>query len=190
MVDFLDQFKAAEAAKSGWDLAIHGGGAELGALQSKVSLTPGCSIGAVLNESKYVQSLLTASACVVTQKPGVGANFLPSKLLPALATGTPVLGVCEPSSPLGQEIISGQFGEVVTLGDSDALAATLLRWKTDPGLLAAFGAKARERADLYHRGRVLPQYEGELLALVEKAARNSSRQIQVRAEHERLGEPA
>ena len=123
----------------------------------------------MLDEPEYIRALLTTSACLVTQKPGVGANFLPSKLLPALATGTPVLAACEPSSPLGQEVTDGAFGQVVSPGDAPSLAATLHKWKNESGLLATLGAKARERANLYLRERILSQYEAELLHLVSRA---------------------
>jgi colanic acid biosynthesis glycosyl transferase WcaI len=164
--DFLDQFKAAEVATAGWYLAIHGDGAERRRLQHKIDLTPGCSLGPVLDEAEYIRSLLTTSACLVTQRPGLGANFLPSKLLPALATGTPVLAVCDPSSPLGEEVIAGGFGEVVTPGVPAKLGETLHRWRTEPELLATMSRKARERARLYHRDTILSQYEAELLRLV------------------------
>jgi hypothetical protein len=36
-------------------------------------------------------------------------------------------------------------------------------------LLAAKSAKARERASLYERNKILPQYETELLHLVSRA---------------------
>lgn len=162
--DFLEQFRSAEVAEQGWRLAIHGGGAERERLAGEVKRTPGCSLGPVLSEPDYVRTLLGATACLVTQRPGLGANFLPSKLLPALATGTPVLGVCDRNSPLGQEVIQGGFGEVVAPGDDAALASTLERWR-DVGLRDAMSHKARERAKRYNRANILPQYEVELLAL-------------------------
>lgn len=41
------------------------------------------------------------------------ANFLPSKLLPALATGTLLLAVCDFKSPLDKEVLDGGFGGVI-----------------------------------------------------------------------------
>jgi colanic acid biosynthesis glycosyl transferase WcaI len=172
---FLDQFRAARVADSGWAIAVSGGGAELERLQAAVAITPGVSLGPVLEEKAYVSKLLECSACLVTQKPGLGANFLPSKLLPALATGTPVLAVCQRNSPLGEEVLAGGFGEVVGPGDAPGLAATLTRWQRDPALLKTFGEKAKERARLYHRDRILPMYESELLALVDSRMKASVR---------------
>lgn len=172
--DFLSQFRAAVANHSDWRLEIHGGGAELERLRTKVAQTPACSLKPVLQEASYIRALLTSSACLVTQRPGVGANFMPSKILPALATGTPVLAVCDRQSPLGHEVEEGGFGEVVAPGDAKALAAVLRRWKDHSGCLDALAEKARERAALYHRACILPQYEEELAQLCGERAQFST----------------
>jgi colanic acid biosynthesis glycosyl transferase WcaI len=167
--DFLNQFRDAGAANLGWQLAIHGGGADRERLATETARTPGCHFGPVLAECDYIAALRSTSACLVTQRPGVGANFLPSKILPALATGTPVLALCERASPLGREVSEGGFGEVVTPANPAMLAKTLARWNHEPELFATLGTKASERAKLYHRNKVLPQYEAELIRLVANA---------------------
>jgi colanic acid biosynthesis glycosyl transferase WcaI len=170
---FLGQFRAAGGADLGWQLEIHGGGAERGRIAREIDRTPGCRLGSVLEESDYVAGLRAASACVVTQRLGVGANFLPSKLLPALATATPVLAVCELASPLGQEVIEGGFGEVIMPGDHASLARTLRRWRTEPGLLHEMSIRAARRSGLYQRERILSVYEQELMTLVGIKAQNT-----------------
>jgi colanic acid biosynthesis glycosyl transferase WcaI len=159
---FLNDFRT---AKPSWTLQIHGDGAERARLADEVSRTPNCSLGPVLDESDYVTALRTTSACLITQCPGVGSNFLPSKLLPALATGTPVLAVCDRSSPLGREVNEGGFGEVVAPGDVAQLAQLLRRWETEPSLLSEMQQRAKSRSKIFHRDQILPLYERELLAL-------------------------
>jgi colanic acid biosynthesis glycosyl transferase WcaI len=165
--DFLEQFNAGGCAKLGWRLQVHGGGAERGRIATEIGRTPGCQLGPILGESDYVSALCCTSACLVTQRAGVGANFLPSKILPALATSTPVLAVCERSSPLGQEVIQGGFGEVIEPGDSVSLASTLRLWQKLPSPLHQMGSRAAQRAELYHQDRVLTMYERELSHLPE-----------------------
>jgi colanic acid biosynthesis glycosyl transferase WcaI len=165
--DFLDQFHAATKGSLDWNLEIYGGGAEKSELASAVEGNPAVKLGGVQDEVDYVGNLLRATACLVTQRPGVGANFLPSKLLPALATGTPVLAVCDPDSPLGREITEAGCGAVLTPGDTAALVATLERWKNDPALVAEMSRRAHQRAALYQRDNVLGKYETELKALVD-----------------------
>lgn len=165
--DFLEQFSDAACARSGWQLNICGGGAEKTRIENTVRTMSGVNIGPVLDEDAYISRLLTTSACLVTQRPGTGANFLPSKLLPALATGTPVLAVCESSSPLAQEVSEGGFGEVIEPMNSAALKNCLDRWKEQPEILNQMSDNARIRARIYHRDSILPLYETELLRLME-----------------------
>jgi colanic acid biosynthesis glycosyl transferase WcaI len=167
--EFLKQFRAAAGSDLGWRLRIHGGGAERDRLAMEVEQTPGCELAPVLGESDYVTALGTTSACLITQRPGVGSNFLPSKLLPALATGTPVLAVCDSDSPLGREVTEGRFGEVIEPGNAEKLVETLNRWSEQPGLLSHMRSQALRRAEIFHRDRILSLYEQELLALCEPA---------------------
>ena len=159
---FLQDFTKLD---SGWTFKIHGGGAQLEAVKASVSDVSGARIGGVLSESAYVSELLTCTACLVTQSPGVGANFLPSKLLPALATGTPILAVCEPTSPLGQELQLGAFGVVISPRDPKALQETLDSWKKNPRLLYDLGVRALQWSGRYRRDKILPQYLKELQRL-------------------------
>ncbi len=160
--DFVEVFRA--AAES-WRLRIHGGGVEAQRLRSEQRPGDRVELGPVLAESEYIRALLGATACLVTQRPGVGANFLPSKLLPALATGTPVLAVCDPGSPLGVEVEEGGFGVVVPPGDSKRLRAVLGAWQSEPERLRRASIRAMERAGRYRRETVLQRYEDELSAL-------------------------
>lgn len=165
--EFLNDFIA---ARTDWDLNIHGGGAELERLREAAQQSPGLHVGSTLDEPGYIARLLSASVCLITQRPGIGANFLPSKLLPALATGTPVLAVCDAHSPLGEEVIAGRFGEVVEPGNPTALAATLNRWSANPETLVEMGRLAAIRAGEYAREKILRAYEEELLRLATAGA--------------------
>jgi colanic acid biosynthesis glycosyl transferase WcaI len=168
--NFLDQFRAASDAGLKWNLEIYGGGAEKAELASSLDANPAVKLGGVQDESSYVGTLLRASACLVTQRPGVGANFLPSKVLPALATGTPVLAVCDPDSPLGREITESGCGEVVRPGDVRALLEVLERWRNEPEHTLEMSRQARKRALLYERGLILGKYVSELEAHTKRVA--------------------
>lgn len=159
--DFLSQFRESSGADSGWNIEICGGGAEKDRLAAMLDSQRGIALGPVLDEPAYVSKLLSSTACLITQRPGIGANFLPSKLLPALATATPVLAVCDRSSPLANEVIEGRFGLVVAPGSPDALAENLQRLKS-PQLREEFSANAKARAAIYHRDQVLRTFDQEL----------------------------
>lgn len=163
--DFLEIFSQSKAVERGWELDIHGGGEEKFRWIETLKETRGCHLGDVLDKDQYLVAMLSCTACLITQRPGVGANFLPSKLLPALATGTPVLAVCDRHSPLANEVLEGGFGEVVSPGDATALADILRKWQADPSKLVEFGSKAAERAELYGRNKILSRYLEELSVL-------------------------
>ena len=170
--DFIELFKPAGAQ---WQLQINGGGADIARLRQSVAGQANMAIGGVLEEAEYVQALLQCTACLVTQKPGVGANFLPSKLLPALASGTPVLAVCDANTPLANEVNAGGFGVVIPPGDAAALKAILEHWRNDPAEPRRMGEAAKSYGLKFSRATVLARYEEELNRLVRGVAAEVTR---------------
>jgi len=164
--DFLMQFFG---LKTGWSLRVHGDGAEAEALRRTQAAQPELTIGPLLPEPAYVRALAEAQACLITQRAGVGDSFLPSKLLPALATGTPVLAVCERASPLGREVSAHGFGEIVDPGDGAGVQRVLQRWADEPGALVRLSERARVRAGAFDRVSALNAYEMVLAEAAGKA---------------------
>lgn len=160
--DFVDTF---ERLKSSWHLRIQGGGAERQRLEERARACPNIEMADVSGEDAYVRSLLEASACLITQKPDVSANFLPSKLLPALATGTPVLAICEHDTPLGREVETGGYGAVIHPRDDATIATTLEQWRAHPEQMQTFSEKARARSAFFDQERILNIYEKEMAQL-------------------------
>ena len=161
---FLEDFEKCRA--EGWKIDIHGGGANIAKLKDNVQGKDFITLGNLLDEPEYVEKLLSVTACLITQQPGVSANFLPSKLLPALATGTPVLAVCDEDSPLGIEVKRGKCGVVVAPGNKGELKKVLNDWMTNPSILEKYSSNAREHAKRFSRKTILTRYEDELLKLV------------------------
>lgn len=161
--DFLSMFGQ---CADGWTFELYGAGAEAESVSEAVSRSSKVSLCGVLGESEYIERMSRSSACVITQRAGAGANYLPSKLLPALATGTPVLAVCDETSPLGCEVRAGGFGEVVRPGDVRGLSRVLDLWLREPERLEAFARGALRHAGNFSRARILGRYESELRSLV------------------------
>jgi colanic acid biosynthesis glycosyl transferase WcaI len=166
--NFINTFKMTDTS---WELRINGGGAEIERLRNETGNLKNILIGPVLEEQEYVAALLQSSACLITQKPGVGANFLPSKLLPALASGTPVLAVCEENTPLAKEVNAGKFGVVTPPSDTEALKAVLQRWSENPAELIRMGEQAKVYGRNFSRETILSLYESEMLRLVAKSSK-------------------
>jgi putative colanic acid biosynthesis glycosyltransferase WcaI len=65
------------------------------------------------DEKSLAEALVQCDYYVITEKPGSGNSFIPSKLIPAITSQTPILAVCEPDSPLGEEMISFDLGPLL-----------------------------------------------------------------------------
>ncbi len=158
---FLTDFQSADTT---WKLRLQGNGPEAERIRPMTG-NGKITLGGVEDNAAYVTRLRQTGACLVTQQAGVSANFLPSKLLPALATGTPVLAVAEADTPLAREITSAGYGAVVNPGDVAGLKAAL-KTMEEPSSIQAMSAKARERAVFYQREKVLSQFDTLLQGLV------------------------
>jgi len=81
--------------------------------------------------------------------------------LEAMACGTPVVATDCPTGP--REIIrDGVDGLLVPVGDSEALAAAMLRLLEDHELRQKMAAAARRRAEDFALERIMEQYENLL----------------------------
>ena len=96
----------------------------------------------LLPEPEYQSLLADANLCLITQQLGTGRCFFPSKLLPALARGRPILAAAEADSELARAVIEGGFGTVTPPNDPDKLAAVLLQLLKQPEQLEKWGQAA------------------------------------------------
>ena len=81
---------------------------------------------------------------------GIGLESLvaPSKLYPALAAGRPIAAICPENSYLSELIKDGQFGTTINNGDSEALAAFILKLKSNRQLAEKMGDASRKYLEL------------------------------------------
>ena len=73
-------------------------------------------------EAAFVEMLIAADVCVITQQKGSGQFFFPSKLLTALGRAKPVLAVADGESELARAVVDGGFGLVAEPDDPVAVA--------------------------------------------------------------------
>jgi len=107
----------------------------------------------ILPEAGFAQALASCDYYVITESPGVGGSFIPSKLIPALMAGTPILGVCDPDSPLGEELRAAEPGLHLTW-DIVTQVADRLR-AVSSATYTNWAANAERRAKLYNRERLI-----------------------------------
>jgi glycosyltransferase involved in cell wall biosynthesis len=93
------------------------------------------------------------------------AEGTPVTLLEAMACGLPVVSTRVGGIP--DLVLDGETGMLVPPRDPQALAAALAQYATNPGLLRAHGASARQRVESrYSIGAMLAAY----LALYDRLA--------------------
>lgn len=114
----------------------------------------------------YREMLVDADVCVITQQPGSGGYFFPSKLLTTLAWQKPVLTVADRESELVRALESGIFGVNVPPGDCMAVAQALERLANDRSKLAEYAVAGRRYVERFEMSRVLQEFTSELEVLV------------------------
>ena len=116
----------------------------------------------LLPESDFAQALVDADYFLITERPNVGGSFVPSKLIPGLMSRTPIWSVCDPTSPLGEEAKSYQFGPTMTWDDLPQFLAERSHQLNDGTLYQSWSKNAAERALHFDRTRVIDDYAAKL----------------------------
>jgi colanic acid biosynthesis glycosyl transferase WcaI len=127
---------------------------------------PRFEFGEFLDERGFTQALHDTDVFVITEKPGSGASFIPSKLIPGIASGTPVLAVCDRSGPLGKEMQEAGLGQVLEWSHIGDLPTTLASFIGNPDQFRAWQQNCLNQARTYHRDFAIPRID----ALLREAA--------------------
>jgi colanic acid biosynthesis glycosyl transferase WcaI len=112
---------------------------------SRISMHP------LTDEQGLVDALAWADAYVITEKSGAGSSFIPSKLIPGMTSATPILAICDPDGPLGQEVGTWGAGWLASWDDADALPGFFRNVRSGNGIYATWSMNARERGRFYDR---------------------------------------
>jgi hypothetical protein len=170
----LDFCKRLQASAAAFELKIHGDG---GTAAEVASWVAACgdrrfSFGPLVSEPDFVRALHEADLYVITEKEGSGASFFPSKTIPAMASGTPILAVSSSDSPLGREMRSERIGPWFSWEESRTLPAFLASMQGRREEFALWQSNAVHRSHYYERERCLDLFESVLNELVK--ARSSA----------------
>jgi len=115
--------------------------------------------GPFLDENGFVHALLSADFFIITEKVGVGASFIPSKLIPSLASGTPVIAVCDEHSPLGSEVREYDLGPVIPWANLEGINELLEPTFRESERYRRWAENCRRRAEAYGRSRAMEVFE-------------------------------
>lgn len=172
----LDFCKLIQKATVPFLFRIHGSGAEADNVRRWVREQDDerFQFGGLLDERGYVRVLHDADFYVITEKEGSGASFFPSKMIPGMMSGTPLLAVSDPDSPLGQEMRNEQPGPWFSWGRCHEVPAFLEGVHADSERFVAWQQNGLRRARAYDREHRIDQVERALVNLMEGRSRAES----------------
>jgi colanic acid biosynthesis glycosyl transferase WcaI len=143
---------------------IAGAGASRGRLQQRLEREKLANVLLLplQPEPAYHEMLVDADCCAITQEPGTGALFFPSKLLTALAFAKPILSIADEDGDLAAAVASGGFGVNVRPGFPLRVAEAVRNWTLPAADLETLGCQGRQFVARFNMDDVLGQFEGEL----------------------------
>jgi colanic acid biosynthesis glycosyl transferase WcaI len=133
-------------------------------------------------ERKYQEMLVDADIYLVTQLPGSGSLFFPSKLLTGLAMSKAMLIVADAGSEVTQAARKGKFAIVVNPSEPKDVAAAQEYLAQNPQQREFLGQNGRHYVQQFDLKLVLPAFEQVLCGL----AASHENQSKVDAEAEPL----
>jgi len=167
--DLLRFCKVLQQSHVPFEFSIHGNGGGAASIRAWIMRTndPRFQFGPFLEESGFARVLHKSDFFVITEKHNIGGSFIPSKLIPGIASGTPILAVCDNKSPLGQEMHTAQLGPWYPWTDLDAIPLLIEQIPDNPHRYLKWQSNALHRARFYDREHIIDCFEGALRALVQ-----------------------
>lgn len=139
---------------------VHGSGAQATAVSDWIRNKddPRFSFGPFMDEADFASALRWTDFFVITETSGSDASFMPSKLIPAIASGTPILAICDPSSPLGNEVIQHQLGPQITWDRLAEIEGTSELSAISHNAYAQWSCNALKRSMQYDRNVIVSRF--------------------------------
>lgn len=147
-----------------FEFRIHGNGGEAEKVQQwiKQSSDARFQFGPFLDELGFARALHDADLFVITEKHGSGGSFIPSKLIPGIMCASPILAVCDGTSPLGQEMRKKRCGPWFSWSQLSELPDFILDLPNRPDEYVAWQRNAIARIAFYDRDNIISQFEAAL----------------------------
>ncbi len=147
---------------------IHGDGSEADRVSTWIdeSGDDRFGFGPFLPEADFIRAIHDTDYFLISEKSGTGGSFIPSKMIPGMATGTPILAISDADSPLGREMHREEPGPWLSWTNLDELPALLRETAAGTVPFVNWQENARSRATFYERDSVLDRMETSLRDLV------------------------
>jgi colanic acid biosynthesis glycosyl transferase WcaI len=165
--NLLELLVALHRSSASFDFTIYGDGALAFAVRDWIdkSRDPRFRYGPFQDEAGFAGALAWADFFVITETPDAGASFMPSKLVPGIASGTPILAVCGSGTPLGREVRDFVLGPHFSWPEVDRVAMMLAGLVQHPGPYTDWVRNAYRRARDYNRDAILDRFARNLRAM-------------------------
>jgi hypothetical protein len=119
--------------------------------------------GELLPEADFVSAVHQADWFVISETPGAGFSFLPSKLIPSISLGTPVLAIADSTGPLGREVSQATVGLNVPWSQLDQLPDRLRPYQQAPEQFFQLQRNCLRHAEAYDRDAAIDRLQDLLL---------------------------
>ncbi len=127
--------------------------------------------GPLLPQTDFVRWLHDTDLFVITEKQGAGFSFLPSKLIPSISVGTPILAIADRDGPLGREVQSHQLGKLFQWDELDRLPEWLSKCCSDRQAWTRLQENCCRRGRDFQRDRAIDRLEQGLWDLLGRSGR-------------------
>ena len=119
-----------------------------------------------LSQEALCDGLAACNVAFISLSSGMSGISVPSRMYNVLASGKPVLAVCDSDSELAAVVREERIGWVIPPGHPDLIVAALREGKADPETLRCMGQRARRAAAAkYTRGHALEKYNSLIKGL-------------------------
>lgn len=172
--DLLRFCKWLAGSSASFEMRIQGAGGRADEVRTWIDQSGDArfSMGDLTDEAGLAEKLAWADAYVITEKPGAGSSFVPSKLIPGMTSGAPILAVCDADGPLGQEVSDHGIGYLAHWEDPQALDRFFAIVREQPDTFTSWSHRALERGAFYHRDRGIDRCVAVLHQLMESPTRH------------------
>jgi len=157
----IDCCERLAGSRTNFHLRIFGDGSEADNLKSWIQSggDKRFSIGRFLPEEQFVAELVNAHFFLITETAQVGASFIPSKLIPCIATGTPIIAVCDEEGPLGYEVSKYNLGVVVKWSEIERMPDLLTMEVIRSGRYRGWCEQCLKHSEVYRRDAAIRAVE-------------------------------
>jgi len=164
--EFCQQLQA--TCHGNFHFQIHGEGSEARAVKTWIEQSGDqrFEFGGLLPDAEFIRKIHDADWFVISEKPGAGFSFLPSKLIPCISAGTPVIAISDHSSPLGHEVATQGLGIAIEWARLDQLPRELAEYRRSPEKFTLLQQNCLHRASAFDREAAIDRVEQVLLEFV------------------------